>query len=46
MFIYMPKIYFINYILKNPEIWLAGSILAHNSRPKILPDMGLMVKYQ
>ena len=28
------------YILKNPVIWLAGSILAHNLRPKILPDVG------
>ena len=25
---------------------LAGSILAHNSRLKILPDMGLVVKYR
>ena len=34
------------YILKNPTIWLADSILAHNSRTRILPDMGLVVKYQ
>ena len=51
MFICMPKINFIihffhYYILKNPAIWLADSILAHNSRARILPDMGLVVKYQ
>ena len=34
------------YLLKNPVIWLPGSILAHNSRLRILPDIGLMVKYQ
>ena len=34
------------YILKNPVIWLVDSILAHNSRLRILPDMGLAVKYQ
>ena len=34
------------YILKNPAISLADSILAHNSRTRILPDMGLAVKYQ
>ena len=28
------------YILKNLAIWLADSILAHNSRTRILPDMG------
>ena len=33
------------YILKNPSIWLADNILAHNSRISILPDMGLVVKY-
>ena len=39
--------YFLRYyILKNPTIWLADSILAHNSRTRILPDMGLVVKYQ
>ena len=26
--------------------WLADSFLAHNSRTRILPDVGLMVKYQ
>ena len=52
MFICMPKInfsihFFLEiYILKNPAIWLADSILAHNSRTRILPDMGLVVKYQ
>ena len=40
-------IFFLRYhILKNPVIWLAGSMLAHNSRIRILPDLGLMVKYQ
>ena len=34
------------YILKNPAIWLASSILAHNSRARILSDMKLVVKYQ
>ena len=34
------------YILKNPAISLADSILVHNSRNRILPDMGLVVKYQ
>ena len=34
------------YILKNPAILLADSILAHNSRTRILPDMRLVVKYQ
>ena len=29
---------------KNPANWLAGSILAHNWRPKIMLDM--LVKYQ
>ena len=33
-------------ILKNPAIWLTDNILAHNSRTRILPDMGLVVKYQ
>ena len=33
-------------ILKNPAIWLADSILAHNSRTRILPDIGLVVQYQ
>ena len=32
------------YILKNPTIWLADSILTHNSRTRILPDMRLVVK--
>ena len=32
--------------LKNPEIWLADSFLAHNLRTGILSDMGLVVKYQ
>ena len=34
------------YILKNPAIWLADSILAHNSRTRSLPDMRLVLKYQ
>ena len=34
------------YILKNPVIWLADSILAYNLRLGILPDMGLLVKHQ
>ena len=34
------------YILKNPAIWLADSILTHNSSTRIMPDMGLVVKYQ
>ena len=28
------------YILKNPTIWLADSVLVHNSRTRIFPDMG------
>ena len=32
------------YILKNSAIWLADSILTHNSRTRILPDMRLVVK--
>ena len=32
--------------LKKPATWLADSILAHNLRTRILPDMGLVVKYQ
>ena len=35
-----------NYILKNPAIWLADSILPRNLRTRILPDIGLVVKYQ
>ena len=31
------------YMLRNPAIWLADTILA---QPKILQDMGLVVKYQ
>ena len=31
------------YILKNLAIWLVDSILSHNSRTRILPDMGLEV---
>ena len=52
MFICMPKKHFIihfflgDYILGNPAIWLADSILIHNSRPRILPDMGWLVKNQ
>ena len=52
MFIWMPKInlsftFFLRYyILKNLAIWLANSILAHNSRTIILPHMGLVEKYQ
>ena len=34
------------YILKNPAIWLANSILTHNLRTRILPDLGLVMKYQ
>ena len=34
------------FILKNLAIWLANSNLAHNSRTRILPHMGLVVKYQ
>ena len=34
------------FILKNPAIWLVGSILAHNSRTRILSNIGLVVKYQ
>ena len=34
------------YILKNPAIWLADSMLVYNSRTRILPDMGLVIKYQ
>ena len=35
------------YILKNPAIWLAGSIWVGNSRTRILPDMVLPdMKYQ
>ena len=34
------------YILKNPAIWLAKSILAHNLRTRILPDKGFVVKYK
>ena len=34
------------YILKNPAIWLTDSILAHNLRTRIFPDVGLLVKYQ
>ena len=38
--------FFRYFILKNPSIWLADSILAHNQRTRILPDVGLVVKYQ
>ena len=34
------------YILKNPTIWLANSILAQNSRNKILLDIRIVIKYQ
>ena len=34
------------YILKNPVILLADSIWAHNWRPRVLWDMGLVLKYQ
>ena len=34
------------YTLKNPAIWLAEIILAHNLRIKILPDKGFAVKYK
>ena len=30
------------YILKNPAIWLADTILAHNSRTRIFPDIVLV----
>ena len=50
MFICMPSssfTFFLRYyILKNPAIWLADSILTQNSKTRILPDMGLAVKYQ
>ena len=38
--------YYTFYTLKNPEIVLPKNILVHNQRTKILPDMGLAVKYQ
>ena len=34
------------YILKNPGIWLASSILAQNTRTRTLPNMGLVMEYQ
>ena len=34
------------YILKNAATWLAKSTLNHNLRARILPDMGLIAKYQ
>ena len=34
------------YVLKNAAIWLTNSILPENLRIRILPDMGLVVKYQ
>ena len=34
------------YILKNPAIRLAYSVLACNLRTRVLPDMGLLIKYQ
>ena len=34
------------YIWSNPAIWLGDSILANNSRTRILSNMGLVVKYQ
>ena len=34
------------YVLKDPANWLIESILANNSRTRILPDMGLVVIYQ
>ena len=34
------------YILKNPEISLAESILAHYLKTRNLPAMGLVLKYQ
>ena len=52
MFICMPKITLTftsslrYYILKNPAIWLADSIFVPNSRIRVLPDMGLVLKYQ
>ena len=50
MFMCMPKVKFTSslkyYILKNLAILLANSIWAHNWRPRILPDMGLVLKYQ
>ena len=51
MFICMQKLNFISnffheiYILENLVIWLAESILAHNSRTKILLDMEFVKKY-
>ena len=32
------------YILKSSAIWLADRILPHNSRTRIFPDMGLVMK--
>ena len=34
------------YNLKNPTIWLASSILSNSSRTRILPNMGLVMKYR
>ena len=39
----MSFIYLLGYyILKNRAIWFTDSILTHNSRTRILPDMGLV----
>ena len=40
------KLPIVENFLKNPAIWLANSILAHNWRTAILPDVGFVVKYQ
>ena len=32
-----------HYILKNPAILLADSIWDHNSKPRVFPDMGLVL---
>ena len=34
------------YNLKKPAIWLAESILAHNLRTRILPDMRFVMKFK
>ena len=46
MFIYIPKINFIIHIFLEILHFKESSILAHNLQTRILPDMGLVVKYQ
>ena len=44
---YQNYISFLRYwMFNNPAIWLANNIMAHNSRTRILPDIGLVMKYQ